>query len=219
MTIAGEVLSRVSKTLFDEAGARWTEAELLEYLTDAQREVVLLKPSAYTLNESVQLVQGSYQSLPANGVILVDVVANMGGDGATPGKSISQIDKEVLQACRPNWRTEAENSNTRHYMFDDRDPTKFEVYPAQPATPGYVRIVFGASPDAVTDVSDELTLSDIYDTSLYYLVLARCFSKTTGTQDFAKASSYQQLAVGLITGRKQTKQQFHPEQSPKRASR
>ena len=219
MSLASEIISRVSKTLFDDAGVRWVEAELLEYLTDAQREVVLLKPTAYTINQSVQLTQGTLQSLPVDGLILIDVLANMGADGSTPGRSVTQIDRTVLESVRPDWRAETESIAARHYMFDDRDPQKFEVYPPQPATAGYVQVVFGASPPVISAPETALTLATIYDTAIYYLVLARCFTKSTGTQDFMKASSYQQLAVGLITGRKQTKQQLHPEQLQERVKR
>jgi hypothetical protein len=219
MTTAGEIISRASVTLFDEAGVRWNQAELLTHLNDAQKDVVLLKPSAYTKNETVQLIPGSFQSLPAEGLILVDVVANMGLDGSTPGKSVSQIDRETLQACRPNWRAEGENASVRHYMFDDRDPSNYEIYPAQPATAGYVRIVYGATPPVITGTGSQVALPEIYDTALYYLVLSRCYAKSTSTQDFNKSLSYQQLATSLITGRSATKQQLHPEQTPKRVNR
>lgn len=219
MTTAGEIISRVNKTLFDETNVRWSEAELLEYITDAQKEVVMLKPSAYALNESVQLTTGTLQSLPANGLILIELAANMGADGNTPGKAVSQIDRTILESVRPNWRAETADINARHYMYDDRDPNHFEVYPPQPATAGYVQLIYGAIPVDITDVADQISLKPIYDTPIKYLVLAQCFSKSTGTQDFAKASAYQQLAVGLITGRKQTKQQIHPEQMQERLKR
>lgn len=219
MSTAGEIISRVTKTLFDEGFDRWTEAELLEYITDSQREVVLLKPSAFTKNESFQLVAGTLQSLPATGLILIDVVASMGADGLTPGQSVTQIDRTILESVRPNWRTNIANVNARHYMFDDRDPKRFEVYPPQPDPAGYIQVIYAASPDAITANTDVLALDSIFDTPVYYLTLARCFSKTTGTQDFNKAAMYQQLAVNLITGRKVTKQEIHPEQMQERVKR
>ncbi|MBL3825164.1 MULTISPECIES: phage adaptor protein [unclassified Marinobacter] len=219
MTTAGEICSRASKTLFDETRVRWKEAELLEYLSDAQKEAVLLKPTAFTKNEAAKLQPGTVQSLPAGGVALVDIGGNMGPNGQTPGRGVTQIDRTVLESVRPDWRTETASVTAKHYLYDDRDPTRFEIYPPQPDPAGYVQISYGAEPPEVTAVGDELSLSAIYDTALYYLVLARAFTKSSGTQDFNKAIGFQRIAHELITGRKLTKQELHPEQMQERSKR
>lgn len=219
MTIAGEICGRASTTLFDETNVRWKEAELLEYLSDAQREAVLLKPTAFTKNEAVQLQPGTVQSLPAGGVALIDIGGNMGADGSTPGPGVTQIDRTVLESVRPDWRAATASVTAKHYLYDDRDPTRFELYPPQPDPAGYVQISYGAEPPKLSDVGDELSLSAIYDTALYYLVLARAFTKSSGTQDFNKAVGFQRIAHELITGRKVTKQELHPEQMQERSKR
>lgn len=219
MTIAGEICDRASTTLFDETKVRWKEPELLGYLSDAQREAVLLKPTAFTKNEAVRLQPGSVQSLPSGGVALVDIGGNMGADGLTPGRAVTQMDRTVLEAVRPSWRTETANGTAKHYLYDDRDPARFEVYPPQPDPGHYVQVTYGAVPPALSSVDDELSLSEIYDTALYYLVLARAFTKSSGTQDFNKAVGFQRIAHELITGRKMTKQELHPEQMQERTKR
>lgn len=219
MTTAGEICSRASKTLFDETQVRWKEAELLEYLSDAQKEAVLLKPTAFTKNEAAKLQPGTVQSLPAGGVALVDIGGNMGADGTTPGRGVTQIDRTVLESVRPDWRAAKASVTAKHYLYDDRDPTRFEIYPPQPDPAGYMQISYGAEPPALSDVDDDLSLSAIYDTALYYLVLARAFTKSSGTQDFNKAIGFQRIAHELITGRKLTKQELHPEQMQERSKR
>lgn len=219
MTTAGDIVSRASTTLFDETNVRWSTSELLEYLSDAQKEIVLLKPTAFTKNEAVQLVPGTLQSLPAGGVELIDIGGNMGLDGQTPGRDISQIDRTALAASRPDWRSSTANLVTRHYIFDDRDPTHFEVYPPRPNPAGYIQVSFVAEPDDIEDENSAIGLSEIYDTPLYYLVLSRAFTKSTGTQDFNKAASYLNIAHQLVTGRKLSKRELHPEQLAERAKK
>lgn len=219
MTTAGKICTEASKTLFDETQQRWDEAELLEYLTGAQREAVLLKPAAYTLNAAVQLQPGTVQVLPAGGVALVDVGGNLGADGNTPGASVRQIDRTVLEASRPGWRSDKPSVNAKHFMYDDRDPKHFAVWPPQPDPAGYVELTYCAEPPEVASTDDELVLSAVYDTALYYLVLARAFTKSSGTQDFNKALGFQQIAHQLITGRKVSKQELHPEQMQERTKR
>lgn len=216
MSTAAFIISRVGKTLFDEAGVRWNEAELLEYITDAQKQIVLLKPSAYTLNAAVQLVPGTVQAIPAAGVQFIDLGANMGSAGTTAGSAVTKIDRKELDAYRPGWRAMTAVMQARHYIYDDRDPTRYEIFPPQPNPAGYVRLMYSAVPAVVSSAASELTLSAIYDTPIYFFVLARCFTKATSTQDLNKAAAYQNLAVQLVTGKKQAMLEMHPTQQQER---
>lgn len=219
MTIAGDIIDRAAITLFDDTKVRWSEAELLQYLSDAQREAVLLDPSAFTKNQAVQLAPGTVQTLPADGLALVDLGGNMGANGATPGRSVSQVGRTDLEASRPDWRAMTANGAAQHFLYDDRDPTRFEVYPPQPNPGHYVQVVYAAEPPAITATTDPVALASMYDTALYYLVLARAFTKSSSTQDFTKAAGYQQIAHSLIVGRKATKQELHPTQLQERTKR
>ncbi|WP_417518729.1 DUF6682 family protein [Marinobacter sp.] len=219
MTTAGDIINRAATTLFDDTKLRWSETELLQCLSDAQREAVLLNPSAYTKNAAVQLVPGTVQSLPEEGLALVSLGGNLGADGNTPGRSVTQVGRTDLDASRPNWRAMPATGTAQHFLYDDRDPLRFEVYPPQPDPAHYVRLVYAAEPPAITDPGDPVALASMYDTALYYLVLARAFSKSSGTQDFTKAAGYQQIAHRLITGRKVTKQELHPTQLQERTKR
>ena len=59
-TLTGaNLITRVQDTLQDTTSVRWSEAELLRYLNDAQREVVNLRPDASALTANVQLSTGT----------------------------------------------------------------------------------------------------------------------------------------------------------------
>jgi hypothetical protein len=54
-TLTGaNVISRVQDTLQDTTSVRWSEAELLRYINDAQREIVNLRPEASAIHANVQ---------------------------------------------------------------------------------------------------------------------------------------------------------------------
>ncbi|WP_328186903.1 phage adaptor protein [Marinobacter sp. OP 3.4] len=219
MTTAGTICNQAATTLFDDTHVRWALAELVGHLSGAQRDVVMLKPAAYTMNQAVQLAPGTVQSLPDGGVALVDIGGNMGADGNTPGRSVTQIDRTILESARPDWRASKASTTARHFIYDDRDPQRFEVWPPQPDPAGYVNLVYAATPPALVDENSQISLPDIYVTALYYLVLARAYEKSTGTQDFNKAQGYRQIASQMVTGRKVAKQELHPEQMAERAKR
>jgi hypothetical protein len=178
-TITGaNIVSRAAIILQDTTGVRWPQTEeLLLWLNDGQREIVLRKPDAYAQNEVVALIAGTKQSIPANGIQLLDVIRNMGTDGETPGRAVTRIDREILDEQRPNWHTEDASDETKHYTFDGQDPKRFYVYPPQASPPGKVEMVYASSPTDLPSLATTITLDDIYSGPLLDYVLYRAYSK------------------------------------------
>ena len=52
---AQNIITRVQSILQDDTGIRWPSTELLLWISDAQREICLLKPDASAINEIVKL--------------------------------------------------------------------------------------------------------------------------------------------------------------------
>ncbi|MDP6584418.1 MAG: hypothetical protein QF535_07160, partial [Anaerolineales bacterium] len=79
------VIDKVQLVLQDTSGIRWTSDELVDWINDAQREIVLLKPDSLATNETVTLATGTKQAIPPGGNRLLGVVRNMsaasGGTG------------------------------------------------------------------------------------------------------------------------------------------
>ena len=219
MSTAGELAAKAAKTLFDETGDRWSEAELIGYLTEAQQLVCLLKPTAYTLNVSVQLVAGTLQTIPASGVLLVDLAYNRGANGSVPGRGITQVARKMLESYKPTWRTDPAAGEVKHFVFDERDPTHFEVYPAQPSPAHYVQLSHAAVPPALVNGASVIQLSAIYELPLIYLALSRAYSKSSASQDVARGMTYLDIAQRLITGRKVSAAELHPRETQERANR
>lgn len=148
-TILGaEIIGRAALELQDTNFVRWSVAEHLLALEDGQRQIVLRKPDAYSKNVNLILtVSATRQTLPSDGIMLLDIVKNMGTDGETPGKAITRTEKAIMDSQYPDWHIAAASSVVRHFMYDERDPVHFYVYPPQPATdPGYIEIIYSASP-------------------------------------------------------------------------
>jgi hypothetical protein len=178
-TITGlSIIERAAIVLQDTTGVRWPQLEeLLPWLNDGQREIVLRKPDAYAQNAVVAMVAGTKQTIPASGIQLLDVIRNMGTGGATPGRAVTRIDREILDEQRPDWHSETASAETKHYMFDPRDPKHFYVYPPQHATPGKLEMVYAASPTDLSALANTITLDDIYAGVLLDYILYRAYSK------------------------------------------
>lgn len=179
---ASSILQRVQDILQDTTGVRWPEEELIRYLNDAQREVVLHKPDASADNRVITCEQGTRQTIPSDGLRLLDVVRNMGEDGDTPGNAVTLLGRGVLDSQRRGWHTESESDSVDHFLYDPRDPKTFYVYPPMQSPPSQLEVILSVSPTDATTADSELSLDPIYSNVLIDYTLYRAYSKDA---DFA----------------------------------
>lgn len=202
-TTVASILSRAAVILQDPTNIRWPQAELLDWLNEGQREVALFKPNVFTKNTSQLLVTGTKQALPSDALTLVDVVRNLGTDGATPGPAVRAVAREIMDAQSPNWHLSTASTTVKHYVYTPLDPKNYYVWPPQPtgATRGYVELVYTAQP---TDASlgGNITLDDVYSTPLTNYILYRAYSKDAEyAANPTLAAAYYQAFQGQLQGK------------------
>ncbi len=201
--IARAVIEKAQIILQDTTGVRWpSDTELLGWLNDGQREVMVFKPNTNVKNIAIKLATGTKQSLPSDGVQLIDVVRNMGTDGQTPGRAVRIALREILDAQVPNWHSSTAAAEAKHYMYSVLDPKNFYVYPPQPSSgQGYVELVYGATPADAT-INGAITLDDIYQNVLVDYILYRAYSKDTEyAADQNRAAAHQNAYIASLTGK------------------
>lgn len=204
---AGDVLARASEQLLDQTNIRWSQAELLRYLNDARREIAVVRPDLYATSTTVTLVQGTKQLIPADGSCFLDGVRNVTAADAL-GKAVRVVEREVMDAHRPGWHTEADSTEIKHFMLDERSPRIFYVYP--PAAAGHKLEIVYCSPPADIELADiattELTQEGVYTNALVDYVCYRAFAKDAeyAGNDQRAASYYGQFAALLRMGTRTT---------------
>ncbi len=171
-TTVRSILNRASSLLNDEEHVRWSEAELLAWLNDGQRAIARGPATdVYVVRDTITAVAGTVQSLPTNGIRLVDVIKNTSGGGA-----IYQSDYALVDMLSSSWRA-ATAGAAENYFYDERNPTEFEVYPPQAGGEG-IEIVYNAQPtDAL--ITGNISISDMYADTLIDYVVYRGLSKDT----------------------------------------
>lgn len=196
--LASDVIRRAATILLDLTKVRWTEAELLDYITDGQSMIVFFRPDANTVNVPLQLVGGTRQSIPADGIRFMRATRNMGSTGLAPGRSVRECSRVALDNEDPDWHFANPKTTVEHFVFDNADPKHFFVYPCVSGALGvaanvYLDIAYSKQPAAVTSTSQTLELADTYLTPLLDWVLYRCFSKDAQyAGNMARAQSYMQ---------------------------
>ena len=123
---ASSIIRRAVETIQDTTSVRWPVSELVRYLNDGQREVVLYRPDAMVTNASITLVAGAKQTLPSTGSKLIDIIRNTSG----VKRSVRLTDRHILDSQTPSWYNLTGVTEILHYMYDPRDPKLFYVYPA-----------------------------------------------------------------------------------------
>jgi len=177
---AQTIISRAQTILQDTTGIRWPTAELLNWLNDGQREIVLMRPDGYTKLANVACVAGTRQQLASDGIMVIEVLRNMGAGGATPGRAIRKVPRQILDGQVPDWHSTTASATIQHYVTEQRAPKHFWVYP--PATAGTnVEVLYSANPPDVAAVGNVITLDDIYANPLIDYVLYRAYCKDAET--------------------------------------
>lgn len=191
--LASAIIAKVRWQLQDMGSARWTDSELLAWISDGQRLIYEARPSLFAVTGNITLTAGTRQSAPAGAVAMVKVVRNMGADGATPGNAIRQVPQDLLDTNTPDWHSQTPSEVIQNCVLDPRTAKTFYVFP--PAVAGTcVEAVYTIAPAELTDVSDVLAVDDVCAPALPEFALFRAFSKDLETAG-SEARAAQALAA------------------------
>lgn len=205
MTVAASVIvSRARTQLVDAGATRWPDAELLKWLSDGQRALVVAVPAASAKRSTIALAAGTLQTIPGDGHMLLTAERNNGAaDGSAPGRALRVVSRELVEAFDPDWHTATAKAVAQNYVFDPNTPKSFFVTPPNDGT-GHADIVYSVNPPELASTADAISVADIYQTALVDYVLYRAFEKDA---DFnAGASRAQahmaawQAAIGQTEG-------------------
>ena len=211
VTTGANLLSRVEGTLQDTSNVRWTEAELLNYINDAQREIANVQPGATALHANVQLVTGTKQAIPSDGLKLISVLRNMSdaSGGATGGRAIRLVSWDILDTQNPDWHDptvtgDATHGTTpKHFLFDENDPLNYYIYPGVSGN-AYVEIVYSQRPTDLANTSATIAVPDNYSNAIIDYTLFRAFSKDAEFAGNAqRAATHYQLFSVSVQGKAQ----------------
>jgi hypothetical protein len=197
-----ELLTRAADVLQDAGNVRWSQAELLRYLNDGRRELAIHRPDVYATTSTMTLVAGSKQSIPVDGAKFLDAIRNVSAANAI-GRAVRLIEREVLDAQMPDWHTLAASTSIKHFMFDERTPKTFYVYP--PAAAGHkLDVSYSKAPvDIVSgdlNSSTALSAEEIYTGTLVDYILYRALSKDAEYAANAQRASLHYTAFATSLG-------------------
>lgn len=207
---ASNILSRAVQVLQDPDHIRWPLPELCDWLNEAQRNVVMIKPNALSQSVTITLAAGTRQALPATVAVFTNAVCNI--DGGQRGATVRPISRrETIDAHIPGWHDPATLPFAKvvSYVWQDASaPREFYVLPGNDGT-GSIEAVVGlvptdiplpGTPDDLATYDTEIQFADVYQGVLLDLTLARALSKDMDiAENVARAAQHLQLAGQALT--------------------
>ena len=214
MTITAQsIVKRAATVLKDKTGVRWPADELVEWLTDFERELAVFRPDAYATIEALALVAGHKQSLPDTCARLIDIPSNATGTKLP----ISKVERAEMDAAKPGWRATTAADEIKHFMHDIRTPLRFEVYPPAIVNTS-VEVEFSKYPAPLPapggvgygTVTGNLTAPDKFANAAVDYVLSRAFSKDSELTVNAARAEMHYRAFALAAGIKMPRERNDP---------
>lgn len=208
---AKSIVKRATDLIQDQTSVRWPANELVRWLNDGQREVLIHRPDALNTTATVTMAAGSRQDLdnmaltppPAK---LLEVTRNMAA--TSQKRAVRLVPRQILDAQIPGWHGLAGSVDIAHYMFDPRDPKTFYVYPPALAT-AQLELTYAAYPvdvaepaDGATynDVAGNIGVPDIYGNALLDYILYRAYSKDSEYADNGERAAAHYAAFANALG-------------------
>lgn len=203
-----DLITRAQTILQDTTSTRWPVEELVGWLNDSYREIVLARPDANSESGTFTCSQGTRQDLTKasggfpNALRLLDVVRNVAATSTK--RAIRHIERQILDDQRRGWHAETPTVNIEHFMFDPRLPRSFLVYPPA-SSQAQIEVVFSSVPlahsaaDAADNSTATIRIVDSYANAMLDYILYRAYSKDAEYAANAQraVNHYQAMATAL----------------------
>ncbi len=200
VNVRGEdIILRAQTRLLDEVAAFWTPEELLVTHAASYNALIAAKPNIYTSTIKHQLTEGVFQEIPEDGLMLVNVTRNIGEDGLTLGRAITQVDRDELDAALPGWAESDFEFEVEHYAYDIEQERVFYVYPGARLPTRSVELVYSPTVN-YTDPLQPIPFNDAYADALFFYLVGESLMKDSERGDPVKANVYMKKLDLFLTG-------------------
>jgi len=175
----------------DTAYDRISTTTWIKYLNAAVRTLILVRPDAGAVTESVQLVAGIKQTLPTAALRLLDIGRNMGADGLTAGKIVTPSDRKHIDYANLLWPAGTGETYVENFSYDYQIPRVFYVTPPVHAvTAVQVEMSTSQLPTAMTTTGSDDGIEDIFFEAIIQFILYKALSADDESIDSAKAQQH-----------------------------
>lgn len=207
-TTVEDINDRLSNILNDVDMIRYPHSERIDWMNEAIVAIANRQPESQTVTAYLQLDSGSKQTLPEGGVKVLEVRNNLAG-GGEEGQAITQTTLTEMDAAAPGWRTGTRKDVVRQFMFDDRDPKQFWVWP--PVNGGtIIDIAYLRLPPRITESDPYLPIPDEFAEAVLNFVAYRCTLKDSEYANGNTAAGFYQAFLAALGQKEESEMKASP---------
>lgn len=204
------ITSTTAKSLFvdarvtqlgDAEAVTWPDAAMLVAYNQAVKMLAQLRPDAVSKIFTLNLIEGSRQYLPNDGLRLIKAVRNIRANGAI-GRAIRIVRMSDWDAISPYWHEE-KGPEVYEYAFDPLSPKHFYIYPApanfSEGAGQKIEIEYSFMPADITLSGMDMLLpfDSIFDQPVIELMLYKLLSGDNAAG--RNNAQHLQNAIGMLT--------------------
>jgi hypothetical protein len=177
------VIDRAAAMLVDVDHVRWPVANLVSYLNEAMREIVMFRPDAFAITTTHHLEPGARHDVPAKYVAIHSIEESV--RCATDVRSVTEADYKyyrLLSPVRQPMASAANPARTYHVKTYTKHPFDDRVFYVEPPVPAghraQVIASFVAEPPMFTsgDVAKHLPMKTGFEAQLLDWIMSRALA-------------------------------------------
>jgi hypothetical protein len=209
---ANDYIVDAAELYSDIAYDRISTTTWMRYLNAAIRALILVRPDAGAVVESVQLVAGIKQTLPTGALRLLDIIRNMGADGATAGKICTPSSRHHVNYSNLLWPAASGDTAIENFCYDAEMPSVYYVTPPVHATTAvYVEMATSQLPTKITATTDVVNVNDIFFEPIIQYMLYKAYAADDEGAEKQSAEGHFQKFIQLVGAEKKVSLDYGPE--------
>jgi hypothetical protein len=202
--IGNDIAVRYYQQTNDPNRLRTVEATLINWINGGQLLLALVRPDSSSQAILHTLLSGSAQGLPTGALRLLDVTRCVDPVQDKHLSTVSLVDRHALDSTVRNWHSATASNVIRHYVYDNRLPRVFYVYP--PAKAGArLELFVSTVPTKVNVLTDQLSVPDTYLDAMLEYCLFRYYSYDTEYSQNPELANGRFKAMQVLLGVKLTR--------------
>lgn len=178
--------SNITSLLHDAGNVRWVLADLITWLNAGQLAIIRRIPAAYPKTSTEDLVAGTLQTIPSDGLAFIRAVHNVSA-ADKPLAAPRLVSHMLLDTEDPDWHAATTSKIVRSYTHSPETPKEFWTTPPQPTAAGRLRIQYSAVPPTAVSGGD-LAIDKTYDNALINYALFRAFDRDSEDADDTRSA-------------------------------
>lgn len=191
-----DVVTRVQRTFGDESAVQVTQADIIRWINDAQREVVMQHENLLQTSAALDSVVGQYEyPLPADCLTVNSVLFRNSTDANASFYTLRFMGPTEMTSLADGWRGTDYGTGVPQ-VFTRSDSGKFAIFPApQTALVGAIKIIYARYAVDVVDTNSNIDLPAYYHSYVEHFCMMKAYEMD---EDWDSADRKAQLIQSTI---------------------